>query len=368
MPASRFAEAATTHRDSATAAVVSESAACRVEAPGRARLACAGIAMLLAVAGAMYLASLRLPHDDTVRSVLYLMWSANLNQTWIPELMIGAIFVLAIVGPLFLIAWAIVWPTEGSPRPKALLRWCYRFAPCWALLLLLSTSLGRSVANAVYALAPWAAGDFTPVLARLEGPLLELLQGGGEHPWASAVFSGIYSWVWIIGLIGFGPWLVVRGRERAVSQVILGTVLTSLLAIPFFLLFPVFDPWATNPVYGYAGPGQTAVGYLYPYANIASLSTIATTARWATGSCLPSLHVVFPLVYALVAARHRMRTEAWLLAGVTATTSVAVVFLGRHWITDVIAAVPFAFGVHWLVQQIDPRLVLSWESSGKEAE
>jgi membrane-associated phospholipid phosphatase len=108
--------------------------------------------------------------------------------------------------------------------------------------------------------------------------------------------------------------------------------------------------------------------YLYPHAKIASLSTIATTARWATGSCLPSLHIAFPFLYALVAARHQMRTEAWLLAAVTAATSVSVVYLGRHWITDVIAAAPFAFAVHWLVQRIDPRLTLSWESAGKGAE
>ena len=323
---------------------------------------------MAAVTGVTFLQLLRLPYDGVFGSVVYLMWSANLGQDWIPLALIRATFVMAVAVSLFLIAWAIVWPSSTSPGPTALLRWCYRFAPCWPLLLLLSTLLGRAVANVVYAFAPWAAGDVTPLLARLEGPLLELLQEGGEHPWASTLFSGIYSWVWLTSLIGFGPWLVVRGRERALSQIILGTVLTSLLAAPFFLLFPVFDPWATNPIYGYLGPGHTAVRYLYPHAEIVSLSTIATTGRWATGSCLPSLHIAFPFMYALVAARHRMRTEAWLLAAVTVATSVSVVYLGRHWITDVIAAVPFAFGVHWLVQRIDPRLTLSWESAGKGAE
>jgi membrane-associated phospholipid phosphatase len=368
MPSSQFGETAIDHRASAPAAALPGSAARRVTAPGRARLMCSGVALLAAVTGVTFLQSLRLPHDDTFGSVLYLMWSANLGQAWIPLALIGAIYAMAVAVSLFLIAWAIVWPPIASPGPKALLRWCYRFAPCWPLLLLLSTLLGRAVANVVYALAPWAAGDVTPVLARLEGPLLQLLQNAGEHRWASTLFSGIYSWVWIISLIGFGPWLAVRSRERALSQIILGTVLTSLLAAPFFLLFPVFDPWATNPVYGYAGPGHTGVLYLYPHAKIASLSTIATTARWATGSCLPSLHIAFPFLYALVAARHQMRTEAWLLAAVTAATSVSVVYLGRHWITDVIAAAPFAFAVHWLVQRIDPRLTLSWESAGKGAE
>jgi membrane-associated phospholipid phosphatase len=364
----RFVEATIAHRDLVTPDDTPESAARSPGSPGRARLICAGVALLAAVTGVSYLQSVRLPYDDTFKSVLYLMWSANLGQSWIPLLMIGSIYVMGLVVSLFLIASAIVWSPSRSPGPKPLLGWCYRFAPCWPLLLLLSTLLGRAVANAVYALTPWAAGDLTPMLARLEGPLLEMLQGAVRHPLADTLFSRIYSCVWIIGLIGFGPWLVVRGQERAVSQVVLGTVLTSLLAVPFFLLVPVFDPWATNPIYGYAGPGQTAVRYLYPYANTASLSTIATGARWATGSCLPSLHVALPLVYALVAARHRMRAEAWLLACVTAATSVSVVYLGRHWIMDVIAAVPFALGISWLVQRIDPRLTLSWQSAGKRAE
>jgi membrane-associated phospholipid phosphatase len=336
--------------------------------PGRTRIVCVGLAILAAVTGVTYLLSLRFPHDETFASVIYLMWSANPGQSWLGGVMVGATYVMALGVALYLIAWGMVWPSRVSPAPMALLRWCYRFAPCWPLLLLLSAWLGRAVANAVYALAPWAASDITPVLARLEGPVLERLQSGVEHPWASTLFSGIYSWVWFIFLSGFGPWLVVRGRERAVSHAILGTVLTALLAVPFFLLFPVFDPWATNPVYGYDGPGQTAVRYLYPHADIGSLSSIATTARWATASCLPSLHIAFPLMYALVASRDRIWAEAWLLAALTAATSVAVVYLGRHWITDVIVAVPFAFGVYWLVQRIDPRLILSWETSGKGAE
>ncbi len=332
------------------------------DGPGRARVFGVGFATLAAVIAVGYLQSVGLPYDEMYRSVVYLMWSANTGETWIPTKVTIAVCLMALAVPLFLMAWAIVWPRSASPATHSLLRWCYRFAPFWPILLLVSTSLGRSVANLVYALADWVPGDVTPTLARLEGPLLERIQRGAEGPLLTAMFSGIYSWVWIVGLVGFGPWLVVRGHERAASQVILGTVLTGFLAVPFFLLVPLFDPWATNSMYGYMGPGQTAVRYLYPHADVAALSTIATSARWATGSCLPSLHIAFPLVFALVAARHRMRTEAWLLAGVTAATSIAVVYLGRHWIVDVIAAVPFAFGVRWLVERIDPRLALPWES------
>lgn len=328
--------------------------------PARWRCLAVGAVMLAVNLAAMHLNAIRLPYDETFGSVLYLMWSANPAQSRVPEQMVVAMCLVALVVPLYLVAWGLVWPA-GVPRARALARWCYRFALCWPLLLLLSTSLGRVVANVVYALAPWAAGDATPLLARLEGSMLARVQAALEHGWMGTLSAGVYSWVWIIGLMGFGPWLVLRGRDRAVSQIILATFLTAVLAVPFFLLIPVSDPWATNPLYGYGGPGQTVVRYLYPHADVAALTSIAMTARWATGSCLPSLHVAFPLVYALVARRHRLRVETWLLGSVAAATSIAVIYLGRHWILDVAAAVPYAFAIRWLVERIDPRLVLSWE-------
>lgn len=361
----RRAESAAVDRDSAAAA--SDSREGVIAGPARDRFLGVGVLMLAAVAGVVYVQSVRLPYDETFGSVLYLMWSANSGASWIPEQMAGFLFLMAVTVPLFLIAWGIVWPRTPSTATKRIVRWCYRFALCWPILSLLSTTLGRAVGNAEYALAPWAAGDVTPLLARLEGPVLSKLQGVAEHPWIGAACSGLYSSVWIIGVIGFGPWLVIRDRARAVGHVVLGTVLTAVLAVPFFLLFPVFDPWATNPLYGYTGPGLTSVRYLYPHADLASLSSIAMNARWATGSCLPSLHVAFPLVFALIAARHRLRIEAWLFAAIAAATSVAVVYLGRHWIVDVMSAVPFAFGIRWVVERIDARLDLSWERSPKGA-
>jgi hypothetical protein len=317
----------------------------------------AGLITLAATTAAIRLKSVPLPYDDTYGSVLYLMWSANASETWIPKVLIAILHAIAIVVPLFLISWAIIWPRTPSMRSSALAKWSYRFALFWPLLLLVSTSLSRAVANLIYAVDQLAPGDVTPALARLEGPLLEGLQRHLENPWLSALCADIYSWVWTVALLGFGPWLVFRGRAEPASQVIVATILTALLAIPFFIWLPVVDPWATNTLYGFGQSGQTAVRYLYPDPDITSLSMIATQVRLATGSCLPSLHVALPLVFTLIAKRHRLHLATGVLAGVTAATSAAVVYLGRHWITDVIAAVPFAFGVQYLVERTHLRLL-----------
>jgi PAP2 superfamily protein len=319
----------------------------------------AGWITLASTAVAIRLESVPLPYDATYESVTYLMWSANAQQMRLPEGLIAILLSMAIVVPVFLISWAVIWPRTPSLRSSALVQWSYRFALFWPLILIVSTALPRGVANLAYAGAQLTSGDMTPVLARLEGPLLEWLQRHVENHWLSAVFADIYSWVWIIVLLGFGPGLVLRGRAEPANQVIVATILAALLAIPFFILLPVVDPWATNTLYGYTQSGQTAVRYLYPDPDLTSLSRIATQARLATGSCFPSLHVALPLVFTLVAIRHRLRVATWVLATVTAATSVAVVYLGRHWIMDVIAAVPFAFAIQYLVERINLRLPLS---------
>jgi hypothetical protein len=335
------------------------------EAPDRSRILVVGATTYSALMAVTLAQKLPFPHDTTYQNVLYLMWSANLSESWVAIHLTTIISLMALGTSMLLIGWGVL--RIESPRPvlRSLVRWSYRFAPCWALLTLLSTSLGRVIANLVYAFAPSAPAEPTATLARLEGPLLARIQELTGQAWIGVASASTYSWAWIIGVLGFGPWLILRGRARAVDQVIVAMVLTGVLALPFFLLFPVFDPWATNPAYGYHGSGQTLVRYLYPDADPAQLAAIATGDRWATGSCLPSLHFAFPMVLALLAARHRLRTEACLLAGLTIAVGLAVIYLGRHWIADLAAAVPYSLGIVWLVGRIDPRITLSWSQDRK---
>ena len=328
----------------------------------------AGLITLASTAAAIHLQSVPLPYDATYESVTYLMWSANAQQMWVPRVLIAILLSMAIVVPVFLISWAVIWPRTPALRPSALVLWSYRFALFWPLLLFVSTSFPRGVANLVYAGSHLTSADMTFVLARLEGPLLDRLQRQLENPLLGTVFADTYSWVWILVLLGFGPWLALRGRAEPANQVIVATILAALLAIPFFILLPVVDPWATNILYGYTQSGQTAVRYLYPDPDLTSLTRIATQTRLATASCFPSLHVALPLVFTLIAIRHRLRLATAVLGSVAAAISLGVVYLGRHWITDVIAAIPFAFAIHYLVERINLRLPLSsqCELSGGE--
>jgi membrane-associated phospholipid phosphatase len=140
----------------------------------------------------------------------------------------------------------------------------------------------------------------------------------------------------------------------------MGTALLSLLSLPVFLVLPVFDPWALNPVYGYEGPGQIGVLYLYPGSSLPALQNIATQLRWATGACLPSLHVAFPLLFGLVARRAGLRKLWFCYGAFAAITGFVVVYLGRHWVIDVVAAIPACYGALWLVGRLRWRVTLDF--------
>ncbi len=304
------------------------------------------------------LGMLPLPHDRTFAAVLYLMWSANGEQRWIAALALLGLTVVTTALSLGLTAWAIVWPARGSPTSRRLVAWMYRYALVWPALLFISTLLGRFIANVVYTIALLQQLDFTPLLASLEGSALEWIQSTLYAEGLSRAFAHLYSWVWMLASVGFGPWLAIRDKAAPVSHAVVGTILLATLAIPFFVAVPIVDPWATSVLYGYHGAGATAIQYLYPSADPDVLRDIGRDMRWAAGSCLPSLHVAFPLLYGMIAARHGLRWAAMGWATVAGGTAIGVVYLGRHWIVDVILAVPFSVGVHWLVRRWDPSLVL----------
>jgi membrane-associated phospholipid phosphatase len=160
----------------------------------------------------------------------------------------------------------------------------------------------------------------------------------------SAFTSTFYSAIWLAPMAFAGFVLVAVDRPKAMNSLLVAYVLTCALALPLYVLVPTFDPWTTNALYGAKGL-TTHIGYLYPNPSPALLTQVNTTLHWAAGSAFPSLHVAFPLVVSLVLRKHGLRVLSYVMAGMAAITALVVVYLGRHWIIDVIAAVPFALAV-----------------------
>jgi PAP2 superfamily protein len=293
-----------------------------------------------------------LPYDQNYYRVIYLMWSAGTilsrpaNVLWaFTPILCQAGLALVLVGALF--------PRGNFPRPVTyLIGLAYRYAIAFPLFVFLMSNLSRLTSNLEYALTARIRWDLTPLLGKIETPFIQGVQHSLYSPALSWVCYFMYSTVWSVPLLLSGIFLVAIDRPRAVNKLIAGYFLVSILAVPFFVLLPVFDPWTTNPIYSNPGAWHSGILYLYPNPNLYWLRfTNSNQFKWSTGSCLPSLHVAIPLMLFWVLRKERFPRLAACYLILAVATAFTVVYLGRHWVLDIVAAVPFAYGVAKLCER-----------------
>ena len=258
--------------------------------------------------------------------------------------------IASIVVPLLLLGIVVLRPAART-QPTRLIDALSRQAVVLPLLAFVAGVLSRIVSNGIYAVAARGTADFTAPIARLEAPLIEVMQSALATDWLSYACALVYAGVWFLSLLAAAPVLATAGRHRAALHLLTGWLMLPLLAAPFFLLVPVFEPWAVNPLYGYEGNAASQVRFLAGN-SVSELRYVALNLRWATGACLPSLHVAIPALAASICFRHRLPVLGWYYAVFTGAVSFSVVYLGRHWIVDVVAGVGFAIGVAHLVSRL----------------
>ncbi len=306
-----------------------------------------------------------LPFDQHFKAVLYLMWSGT--SSWEPH--VRPILLVFIFGclliPLVLIGCVLQPQMVSQAKWRRLVDLCFRYALVVPIAFFLCTSFGRYVTNLVYFSASPVSWDFTTYLAPIEAPALELLQRSLDKPALRTLCSWFYSVGWYIPVVTLVPVLVMRDKSTAVNRVLTAQILTAVLAVPFFVLIPIFEPWTLNPLYGSSGSEITRVRYLYPDADTQFLTRIAQDFQWATGSCLPSLHFAFPYVLGLLLWRSNLRLYGVCFLALAVITAFAVVYLGRHWVIDVIAAIPYGIGIVWASERLRWRFTLGALSPAK---
>lgn len=302
-----------------------------------------------------------LPYDEKFSLVIYLMWAGRSNHIAQLQPLLTLISKdICYAGVIILLA-ALAIPARMLPVwASRVVRMAYRYAVVIPLFYLLTAQLSRYVFNLGYVLGQYVHWDLTPWIARIETPMIQGIQNVlGSHG-SSVVFSTIYSFVWSFAVLGSGLAAVIADRPRLINRVILGYFLVSVLAIPLFVLLPVYEPWTTNPMYGNPGGMATHLQYLNPSANLFHLRFITNDFnKWVSAYCLPSLHISFPLLFFFLTRRNGLRILSWLYLGITVATSFAIVYLGRHWMVDILVAVPFTYGIVRLTEKLNVDFCLS---------
>lgn len=152
--------------------------------------------------------------------------------------------------------------------------------------------------------------------------------------------------------VGFLLWIHQR---RVYYDYVGALILLSMAAFATYLLLPVAPPWWADKfgyVTGVLHLRDTGFGglahffgfgnyYFYSYSSIYSISSNDVAA-------FPSLHAAYPFL-AFLFARRVFPRAGWLMLAYTACVWFAIVYLGEHWVVDIIGGVAYAYAAYFAV-------------------
>ncbi len=229
----------------------------------------------------------------------------------------------------------LVWAVRGERALRSLRLFPARLRQQPGLRWTLAVLGAMLVLNALeMRLEPWLGShlrlDFTPWAASLGATLPVRLQTDAM-PWLTQLFTWAYITVFpLLPLVAVVAFQDRPGRRRFLRDLALIYAINYLVALPFYLTFPVREAWAGGAGIHFLIP-SVYPGFNAQYRPMSGLD-----------NSFPSLHSALSLSVFLLAARSGDRR----LTMVTALGAMAIVtatfYLGVHWTTDAVAGAALA--------------------------
>ena len=143
--------------------------------------------------------------------------------------------------------------------------------------------------------------------------------------------------------VGFLLWIHHR---RSYYDYVGAMIVLSMGAFVTYLLLPVAPPWWADK-YGYVtgvlhlrDTGFDGLVHLFGFGNyFYSYSVYSISSNDV--AAFPSLHAAYPFL-AFLFARRAFGRAGWLMAAYTACIWFAIVYLGEHWVVDIVGGVAYA--------------------------
>jgi membrane-associated phospholipid phosphatase len=150
--------------------------------------------------------------------------------------------------------------------------------------------------------------------------------------------------------VGFLLWLHQR---RVYYDFVAALILLSMAAFVTFLLLPAAPPWWAEKV-GYASgilhlrdAGFQGLADFFHFGNyFYSYSVYSISSNDV--AAFPSLHAAYPFL-AFLFARRAFGRPGWLMLAYAACVWFAIVYLGEHWVVDIIGGVIYASAAYFVV-------------------
>ncbi len=182
--------------------------------------------------------------------------------------------------------------------------------------------------------------------------LQQLHQGPASAPDALASLSVVFYFLHfpLPLAVGFLLWIHQR---RHYYDFVAAIILLSMAGFVTYLLLPVAPPWWAEK-YGYVtgvlhlrDTGFSELANLFGFGNYYySYNVYAISSNDV--AAFPSLHAAYPFL-AFLFARRAFGRIGWLMMAYTLCVWFAIVYLGEHWVVDIIGGVAYALVAYWAV-------------------
>lgn len=173
--------------------------------------------------------------------------------------------------------------------------------------------------------------------------------------WYDALFTIIYTTHFLATPILAGI-LWLRDRRLWMFH-ISRVILLSVAGLITYIVFPEAPPWLaardglSRPVERLSPRGWD----FFHAGNVNSLLTNAQSEGTNAVAAMPSLHIAFATLVAIVIATRIHSKWRWLLALYPVAMGFTLVYTGEHYVLDLVAGVAYAWGAHVALSRWEAR-------------
>jgi membrane-associated phospholipid phosphatase len=169
--------------------------------------------------------------------------------------------------------------------------------------------------------------DFSTFFAKIEGPIVIFIQQFFYHKIITEFTSFFYLVMFPSMMVVSIALYVINQNKRLFYAFCYAFILNYIIAIPFFLFFPVNEVWyVENQV-------ELLLWQVFP--------TFEQEYRLLSGlnNCFPSLHTSISVTMTMIALQSSSVVWRYLVFISSIVIVFSTIYLGIHWITDIIAGI-----------------------------